>query len=429
MRSIYTWLLRLAVPLASLLVAWRGLRRREYWHGWRERFGFGYAGIPDGLWIHAVSVGEVQAAIVLARALRMQLPSVPLTLTTATPAGRALATQSGELWTQVRFAPYDLPGVQRRVLRLLRPRLLLILETELWPNQLSECARAGLPVLAVSARVAERTVRWLRRWPGLLDAAALGNLTVLAQSAADAARFAALGVPAAQIAVCGNLKFDRKVEVRTRQFGAAMRAELAPDAPLWVAGSTREGEEEAVLQAHRAVLQRNGAAVLVLAPRHRERVPEVIALLERLGFSWRRRSAGAVARTEVLLLDTLGELTGCYAAADLAFVGGSLQPFGGHNLLEPASLGVATLTGPHHASVPDVLRVLRAARAVTVVRDAGELRQAVVRLLFDDSAARRALGAAAQAAVTANRGALAASLSRITARLAPSPAPAVPSPA
>jgi 3-deoxy-D-manno-octulosonic-acid transferase len=296
--------------------------------------------------------------------------------------------------------------------------MLVILETELWPNQLYECARAGLPVLAASARVTDGTVRWLRRWPGLIGTDALANLAVLAQSADDAARFRALGVPPASLQVCGNLKFDREVDAATRQQGAALRSALAPAAPLWVAGSTRDGEEAAVLQAHRAVLARDPAAVLVLAPRHRERVPAVATLLAQMGFSWRRRTENAAAGpVQVLLLDTLGELSNCYASADLAFVGGSLQALGGHNLLEPAALGIAALTGPHHSSAPDVLRILLAARAVRVVRDADELQHEAMRLLFDDSAERRALGAAAAAAVAANRGALAAALARITARL------------
>jgi 3-deoxy-D-manno-octulosonic-acid transferase len=424
MRQLYTLLLRIAVPLASLAVLWRGIRRRDDLRGWRERFGLGYAASEPGLWIHAVSVGEVQAAIVLARALRMTLSELPLTLTTATPTGRALAEQAGELWTQVRYAPYDLPGAQRRVLSTLRPRLLVILETELWPNQLHASARARVPVLAVSARVAERTVDWLRRWPGLVGADSLANLTVLAQSATDAARFRRLGVPAELVATCGNIKFDRPVDPGTQQQGVVLRSALAPTAPLWVAGSTRDGEEAAVLQAHRAVLARDPHAALVLAPRHRERVPAVSTLLEQLGFDWRRRSAGGSGPTQVLLLDTLGELTNCYAAGDLAFVGGSLQAFGGHNLLEPAALGVATLTGPHHDSAPDVLRVLVAAHAVCVVKDADELQQEVVRLLFDAPAARQAQGAAAAAAVAANRGALAAALERITARLAVAEQPA-----
>jgi 3-deoxy-D-manno-octulosonic-acid transferase len=416
LRILYTWLLRIVVPVASLVLLARGLRRRDYWRGWRERFGYGYAAASGGIWLHAVSVGEVQAAQVLARRLRVLLPDVPLTLTTATPTGRALAQQASGLWVQVRYAPYDLPGVQRRVLRTLFPGLLVILETELWPNQLHCAATAGLPVLLVSARITERTASALRRWPGLLSASALENLTVLAQSTDDAERYASLGIAHEQIMVAGNLKFDREADAATLQRGNTLRAQLAGTAPLWVAGSTRPGEEPAVLAAHRALLAQHPNAVLVLAPRHRERVAEVAALLRQQQFRFQLRSMAMGATVEVLLLDTMGELNDFYAAADLAFVGGSLEPLGGHNLLEPAVLGVATVTGPHHASAPDVLRTLRQAAAVSVVTDGEALAREVLRLM-NTAAARAALAAAARVAVAANRGALDAAVQQIRARL------------
>lgn len=425
-RGLYTWLLRIAVPLASLQVLWRGLGERAYWRGWRQRFGFGF-GSPTGpaLWIHAVSLGEVQAALILARALRSECPGYSLLLTAATPAGCAQAAAAGGLFAQVCYAPYDLPGAVRRVLRAVQPACVIILETELWPNQLHECARAGVPVHLASARVAERTARRLAAFPGLLSARALANLSVSAQSAADARRFQRLGVPPAAVQVCGNLKFDGAPPADFARRGAALRASLGGAEPIWVAGSTRAGEEGAVLAAHQALRALRPRALLVLAPRHRERFDEVAALVQRAGLPLQRRSAGGVAAdapAAVLLLDTLGELADFYAAADLAFVGGSLVPLGGHNLLEPAALGVATLTGPHHTSAPDILRVLAAAGGVGVVRDASALQQELLRLVADP-AARAALGAAARAAIDANRGALAGALRALRARLGQPPEP------
>ncbi|HEX9472911.1 MAG TPA: 3-deoxy-D-manno-octulosonic acid transferase, partial [Steroidobacteraceae bacterium] len=357
MRRLYTLLLAVALPLASLLVFWRGLRDRNYWRGWGERFGRGETppGAARRLWIHAVSVGEVQAAAPLVAALRAAWPDLPLSMTSATPAGRERARQVCGAGIDVRYGPYDLPWCLRGTLRRLRPALLLIAETEVWPNLLAECARAGVPVMFLSARLSERSTRRLRRLKSLLQPALARGVSVLAQSEADASRFASLGVPAARIQVGGNLKFDREPAAAARRQGSALRGTYAAARPMWVAGSTHDGEELAALEAHRRLRAAHPTALLVLAPRHRPRFEAVAALLARSGLSWMRHSgaghAGAGSSTAgyaapapaaqcaaiaVLLLDTMGELEGCYAAADVAFVGGSLVPVGGHNLLEPA---------------------------------------------------------------------------------------------
>jgi 3-deoxy-D-manno-octulosonic-acid transferase len=423
LRRLYTLLLALALPFASLVVLWRGVRERDYWHGWSERFGRGapLSGGARAVWVHAVSVGEVQAALSLVTALRAQWPELALAVTSATPAGRARARAAMPGAVEVRYAPYDLPWCLRAALARLRPALLVIMETELWPNLLDQCARAGVPVLIASARLSARSAaRWSRFAP-LLQPAARSTVAVAAQSAADAQRFESLGVPAARIQVCGNLKFDRTVAPEVLRRGQALRARYAPGRPMWVAGSTRDGEEPAVLQAHAAVRAARGDVLLVLAPRHQPRFEAVAALLERSGLSWQRRSAavangGAAAGVAVLLLDTIGELEDFYAAADVAFVGGSLVPAGGHNLLEPAALGVATLSGPSQENAPDSARVLCASGAVQIVRDAPALAAALISLLAD-APARARMAAAAQAAIAANRGALSRVLALVRERL------------
>jgi 3-deoxy-D-manno-octulosonic-acid transferase len=424
-RRLYTLLVAMALPVATLLVLWRGLRDRNYWRGWGERFGRG--AVPVGaarrLWIHAVSVGEVQAGAPLVEAIRAAWPDLALTLTSATPAGRERARQLYGTQADVRYAPYDLPWCLRGALHRLRPALLLVMETEIWPNLLAECARAAVPVMFVSARLSARSARRLRAFGSLLRPAIGSGVFVVAQSDADARRFQSLGVPAARIEVGGNLKFDREPAAAARAQGAALRAQYAAARPMWVAGSTHAGEEHAALEAHLALRALHPAALLVLAPRHQPRFEEVAELLALSGLSWMRHSrSGAAAPEEraaiaVLLLDSIGDLEACYAAADIAFVGGSLVPVGGHNLLEPAALGVATLSGPHLGNAPEVARLLSSRGAVRIVQDAAEL-GAVLRELVGDGAARAKLAAAGQAAVAANRGALNHLLGRIREQLA-----------
>ncbi len=418
-RALYSLLAALALPGLSLLILWRGSSDRAYLSGWGARFGRGpaLAGDERSIWLHAVSVGEVQAAGALLEALRAQYPALPLVITCATPAGRerarALAQALGRSGAEidVRYAPFDLGPCVRGALRRVRPAVLVIMETELWPNLLNECARAGVPVLIASARLSERSLGRLKKFPGLLQPALRTAVTVAAQTPADAQRFAALGLPPERVSVCGNIKFDRTPGASLRTAGAAQRARFAPARLLWVAGSTHRGEEQAALGAHLALRNSRADALLVLAPRHRPRFDEVAAILERSGLGWMRYSAALSANADachsaaVVLLDTMGDLESFYAAADLAFVGGSLVPVGGHNLLEPAALGVPTITGPYQSAAPQVAQELSARGAVKIVATAADLSAAVTSLL-SDQAALRALSTAASATVAANRGAL-----------------------
>lgn len=410
MRRLYTLLLYLALPVVSLMVAVRGLRQRDYWRGWRERFGFGARRAGGGIWVHAVSVGEVQAAAVLIEALAERRPQLEITLSCATPTGRARgrALLPG---IDVRYAPYDLPGVVRRCLRALRPRMLIVLETELWPNLLHEAQAAGVSTLIASARVSARSARIYQRLPGMLRATLAGGVWVAAQTDADAQRFAALGVPAARLVVVGNIKFDRRLPPAISQRGALLRARYAAGRAVWVAGSTHAGEERIVLDAHRRLCEGLPEALLILAPRYPQRFDGAAAAVAEQGLSCIRRSIDvadadrAAGNYQVLLLDTLGELAEFYAAGDVAFVGGSLVPVGGHNLLEPAALGLPVLSGPQQFNSPELARVLSEQGALTIVRDAAGLAAALERLLTDREA-RAAQGAAGCAAVAANRGAL-----------------------
>jgi 3-deoxy-D-manno-octulosonic-acid transferase len=411
MRLLYLAAVYLATPLISAMLAARGLRDRSYWRNFGERFGLGPHLATSPIWVHAVSVGEVQAAAALVVALRQRYPEVPVLVTTFTPTGAARARALFSGAAEVRFLPYDLPGSVRRFLARARPRLAIIMETELWPNLYRQCRIRRIPLVIASARLSRRSSDRYRRLGALFKETVSGGVVVAAQGEADAERFRALGAAAERTHVTGNLKFDLTLPPDISERGKALRAQYAPTRAVWVAGSTHGGmEEEAVLVAQRHVGAALAGALLVLAPRHPNRFGEVAGWLERQGIAFTRRSQPAAAASarespRVLLLDTLGELLYFYAAADVAFVGGSLAPIGGHNLLEPAALGLPILTGPHNSNGEDIARLLLECGAAKIVHDGAELGAGVLELLSHE-ALRTEMGERGRAAVDRNRGAL-----------------------
>jgi len=408
MRFIYIVLAYLLVPLAFGQQLWRGLRDRDYWRGLGERFGVSYPVEPSRtIWVHAVSVGEVQASAALVRALRARYPHIPLVLTTVTPTGAQRARELVGDVVRIRYIPYDLPGCVRRFFDRTRPLLAVILETEIWPNLYHECGRRGVPLVLASARISPRSVNRYRLLVGLFRETLSHGIVIAAQSESDAERFRSIGASAGRTHVTGNVKFDFELQPGLLARGRALREEHAGSRPVWIAGSTHDGEEELVLDAHVAVRREIPDALLVLVPRHRNRFDSVAALLRRRGVTFVARSSRerAGAHTEVLLLDSLGELVTFYAAADLAFVGGSLVPIGGHNLLEPAALALPILTGPHNFNSEDIAKLFVEVGGANVVTSARELAAEVVRLLRDRDA-RQEMGSAGRRAVDENRGAL-----------------------
>ncbi|HEY4369889.1 MAG TPA: lipid IV(A) 3-deoxy-D-manno-octulosonic acid transferase [Steroidobacteraceae bacterium] len=408
LRLIYTVLIYMVAPVAFAVTAWRGIRNPAYRERLPERFGFTAMRSSDPvIWVHAVSVGEVQAAAALIRRLRQRYPQKTLVVTTATPTGaqrvRALFGDS----VAHCYLPYDLPGAVRRFLDRVRPAVAIIVETEVWPNLFRECGRRNLPIVLASARLSEKSVRRFRWVGGLFRAALARDIVIGAQTALDAERFLAVGSDAARTLVTGNIKFDLEIPAEVRAQGLELRTQFAQRF-VWVAGSTHEGEEQILLDAHRRVQASRPDALLVLVPRHPDRFERVRNWLSAQGASYATRSRhdAVTATTAVLLVDTLGELLKFYAAADVAFVGGSLVPIGGHNLLEPAALALPILTGPHNFNAPDVARLLLQNGAAKEVRDANELSAALLELCADPSR-RDNVGRAALAIVEANRGAVA----------------------
>ena len=401
----YDALILLACAVAAPVWALRACRDRRMRHLARERLGWLPEGAPPGapVWIHAVSVGEVKAARPLVQALRAHDPSLPLSLSTSTPAGYETARRAfPDLY--VFHAPLDLAFVVRRVLRRLRPRLLLLLELEVWPALLRAADEAGVGRAIVNGRITERSWRNYRRWRWWLPEFDRLDL-VAAQDETCGRRIADLGVPESRIRVTGNLKHELSEPPAPAAVAAlAARAGLDDGHPVFVAGSTHDGEDE--LAAAAWVAAGGGQAChFVLVPRHRERVPDVARLLKRLGLEHALHSRGERRGPgTVLLVDTMGELESFFALASVVFLGGSLVPVGGHNVLEPAAAGAALLVGPHLESCRAEAALLQAAGGLELVADGAALSARLAALLADRGA-RSELGRRAQAAVGGLRGA------------------------
>ncbi len=421
MRWLYLLLSYLAAPLVAGVLLWKGFGNRAYWERFEERFGFGRSRLErPGIWLHAVSVGEVVAASSLVRELRARYPQLPMVVTTVTPTGaRRVRDLFGDDVLHS-YAPYDTPGSVRRFFVRMQPKLAIIMETELWPNLYAECGRRGIPLVLANARISPRSVERYRRFSGLFGYALSHGIVIGAQSERDAERFRSLGAATARVHVTGNLKADVGFPPEVPERGARFRAEHLAGRPSWVAASTHEGEEAQVLDAHASVRSSLPEALLFLVPRHPERFASVAELLTSRGIRFSRRSAGAVPTPadEVFLVDTLGDLPMFYAAADVAFVAGSLVPIGGHNLLEPAALGKPILAGPHNFNAEDLATLLEESGALEIVPDAAGLAAAVVRLLSDD-ALRLARSDKALRAVAENGGALERLMGLIGPLLAP----------
>jgi 3-deoxy-D-manno-octulosonic-acid transferase len=365
---------------------------------------------PGGLWVHAVSVGESIAAAPMIRALLQRYPHLPITVTCMTPTGseRIQAMFANEPRIQHCYLPYDLPCAARRFLDRVQPRLAVIMETELWPNHIHECARRRIPVALANARLSERSAKGYGRF-GKLTGPMLAEMSLFAvQTEAEAQRFRDLGARAQTVEVTGSIKFDLAIDPQLLQRAAELRAQWqAQERPVWIAASTHDGEDEVVLAAHRQLLASHPDALLILVPRHPERFNAVYELCRQQGFATVRRSTGepVSAATSVLLGDTMGELLFLYALADSAFVGGSLVPNGGHNLLEPAALAKPVLSGPHLFNFLEIAAQLRSAGALQEVEDAQGLALAVQRLFELPSDAQR-MAEAGLKVMRTNQGAL-----------------------
>jgi 3-deoxy-D-manno-octulosonic-acid transferase len=406
--ALYVLLTYLLAPFVMAFEAWKALRHKEYRGRLRQRLGLvPRPPAPGAVWVHAVSVGEVQASAGLVKSLRRRFPERPFVITTVTPTGAQQARKLFGDTVQHCYLPYDLPGAVRRFLSRVEPAVAIILETEIWPTLYRQLGRRQIPLVMASARLSERSVERYRRMAGLFADTLSHGVLIGAQSAADAERFRAIGAAPERVSVTGNVKFDMEIPASSVAAGREFRERHAAGRPVWIAGSTHEGEEEAALAAHATLRQRHPEALLILVPRHPQRFESVRGLLRRKGVKFSQRSSGDApsAGDQVFLVDTLGELQSFYAASDAAFVGGSLVPIGGHNLLEPAVLGLPVLSGPSTQNAQEVADLLADSGALLLVPDAEGLSARLVEL-FDDPVAAAALGERGRLAVAQSRGAV-----------------------
>ena len=415
-RLLYNLLIHLGLPLALLALYKPKKGKPGFGARWAEHLGRTPAsGQEAPLWIHAVSVGETLAISPFIRALKAERPDLPILLTTTTRTGAEQAARLGDLVVH-RYAPLDYPWAVAAFLKRIKPRALWVMETELWPNWLAACEARHLPVTIINARLSERSCQRYARFQGAFDTLSRPLTHLLCQHQDDAERFARLGVGRERLAVTGSIKFDIQLGDEVQARGQALRQQLGQSRPVWIAASTHQGEDEQVLAAFDLVLQRHPQALLILVPRHPERFDRVAELCAPYGCV--RRTGGAPIREtdKVYLGDTMGELPLMLAAADVAFVGGSLVKVGGHNLLEPEALGKPCLTGPAYFNFSDITRQLVAQGGAALVADAAALGEKVSELLADEGE-RRQMGEQARAVVLRNQGALARTLSHCLASL------------
>ena len=408
MRVFYNLLITLLhVPVAAYWFV-RALINRSYRDRIGQRFGIGYPQLERCIWIHAVSVGEVQAAVPLVRAIQNRFPDHHTLITTVTPTGAArVAANFGDSVSHC-YIPFELPLAVDRFFKSVKPELALVMETEIWPNLYQGCGQRDIPLVLVSARISPKSVDKYRKFLPLFRETLSHGIIIAAQSEADADRFRSLGASPVRTWVTGNIKFDIELPDDLADRGGEFRERTFGKRPVWVAASTHDQEEQIVLEAQRRLLERFPDLLLILVPRHPERFATVADLVDRKGFTRvsRTENRPCDATTTVFLGDTMGEVPMFYAASDIAFVGGSLVPVGGHNLLEPAALGLPLVSGPHVYNAQDISDLFIDLGACHIVNDAEQLAGAVGELL-DNPAAAAEQGGRGLDIVQQNRGALA----------------------
>ena len=380
MRAIYSLLFYLLIPFILIRLLWRSIKAPAYRERWNERFAIYHTAYPTiDIWFHAVSVGETHAAKPLILELLNTYPEHDILLTGMTPTGRAAGRECfgvekfGAAAGRVHqaYLPYDYPGAVTRFLMHFQPELGLLMETELWPNLMAACQTRHVPVVLVNARLSARSAKGYQRFSGLTRPAFQQLQRVAAQSDADAQRFRELG--ALHVEVCGNLKFDVTPDPVKTQLGQAWKSQIA-ERPVWLAASTREGEEQELVAAHQTILKERPDALCILVPRHPQRFVEVALLAEQAGLSVIRRSQGLPQPdTQVWLGDSMGEMAAYYAATSISVIGGSWQPLGGQNLIEAAACGSPIVVGPHTFNFAQATEDALAAGAVLRLADCAEI--------------------------------------------------------
>ncbi|ELR8703393.1 lipid IV(A) 3-deoxy-D-manno-octulosonic acid transferase [Vibrio vulnificus] len=416
-RWLYTLLLALAAPLLLFGLYRSKPNKPKFGKRWKEHFGITPTldGQNQPLWIHAVSVGESLAAVPLIKAIKEKTPDQVIVVTTTTSTGAEQIAKLGNL-VEHRYMPIDFAFAVRGFLQAIKPAKMLIIETELWPNTLATVHKVNIPIVVVNARLSEKSQQNYAKVQSLFNLIHPCLSKVLCQSKADADRFAKLGVAIDKLCVTGSIKFDIHISDEIKRKGTELRAQLGQNRPIWIAASTHKGEDEQVLAAHQQVLESHPNTLLILVPRHPERFDSVFELCQAQGFETIRRTQpqDVTNSTQVYLGDTMGEMLILLGAADVCFMGGSLvgDKVGGHNVLEPAALGVPVITGPSFFNFKEITVELQQANGI-IVSEGTDIAHHVESLLLNQSMRKNIVGSAT-AVVQRNQGSLSTTLQIIT---------------
>ena len=388
---------------------WRGIKAPAYRWRWHERFALYKQKFPQGvIWFHAVSVGEAEALFPLVRQIQKHHPTAKLLITTTTPTGSArVKAVMQETVTHV-YLPYDVPDAVNRFMHCFKPKLAVIMETEIWPNLFIYCGKNHIPLYIINARLSEKSSRGYQKIPALVQPALAGVMLIATQTQEDANRFIAIGADSEKVKTLGNIKFDVEIPQSIITQGLQIKAELFGGRFVWLIASTHKDEEAIFLDIYKEIKQKIPELLLVIVPRHPERFADVKKLCEQLQLSVVMRTAGSNVSTEtdVYLVDTMGELKMLYAASDVAFVGGSMVPRGGHNILEAAAVGVPVIFGPYMHNFKEIARGVLGQDAAIQCQNKAELVTAIL-ALYEQPAYREALAEKGKAFVQQNQGAIA----------------------
>ena len=410
MRYLYTLLLHLFAPFFPLYLLWRARRNPDYLKHWAERYGFLKTEYASSIWIHAVSVGEALAALPLIRKLHETFPDLTIVVTTTTPTGRARLCERIQDFAKIHYLPYDYPWAIHHFLQQINPRVLIILETEIWPNLLSLVAAKQIPIIIANARLSKRSFLGYRRFSWLFKPVLQKITAVLAQDETAKQHFSALGVPASHIYQFGNLKFDFELDPKLPETIKQLKTVLK-NRPIWVAASTHDNEEEQLLTSLPQLLQKFPDTLTLIVPRHPERFYNVLELAKNAGFKalFYSELEHYTPTTQIIIVDVMGKLPLFYGVSDIAFIGGSLIPWGGHNPLEAAALAKPLISGPNFAAFDTINQLLIDHYALIIVNSANDLMEQLA-LLFSNFNLAQTRGTNALDLLDKHRGATARTL-------------------
>lgn len=408
MRAFYSCLFYLLIPFILVRLIWRSIKAPVYRYRWSERFALYSKEFPRNvIWFHAVSVGEAEALFPLVKKIQRQSPDATLLITTTTPTGSARVKAVMQESVEHVYLPYDIPCAVERFIQCFKPRMAVIMETEIWPNLFACCGQNEVPLYIINARLSEKSAKGYRKIPALIFPALAHVKLIAAQTQDDASRFIAIGAKTETVKTLGNIKFDVEISSEIIGQGLQLKADLFGSRFVWLIASTHKNEEAIFLEIYKKIKQKIPELLLVVTPRHPERFGEVKKLCQQNQLAVVMRTSGEICHqyVDVYLADTMGELKMLYAASDIAFVGGSMVPVGGHNILEAAAVGTPVLFGPYMANFKEIAEgVLRQGAAIQC-QDESEIINAII-TLYADSAYRQSLAEKGKAFVRQNQGAI-----------------------